>query len=247
MNLLNYANILCREKLDQIQAKRLLINTINAYSFVTAGRNESFHSSLLKSDLLLPDGISIVMAMRLLTGEKIKKIAGADLFEWEMNRLEKIKGKCFFLGSSDNTLTRIYERSKLEYPNVTVGYYSPPFKAAFSERENQLMIEAVNALSPDVLFVGMTAPKQEKWAAENFDNIHAQHVCCIGAVFDFFAGTHKRAPKWIINLGFEWFYRLVQEPRRMWKRYLLGNFEFIFQVFSEKIKRLLDGKKGISF
>ena len=96
------------------------------------------------------------------------------------------------------------------------------------------MLHAVNAVQPDVLFVGMTAPKQEKWAYHNHPNLLAGHTCCIGAVFDFYAGTVQRAPRVFINLGLEWFYRLAKEPRRMWRRYLIGNVKFIRAIIKEK-------------
>lgn len=234
MNLLKYNHILLKEGLESLRNEKLLINTLNAYSFVTAAYDHDFQNALLKSDVLLPDGISIVLAMKFLKGEKFKKIAGADLFAWEMERLQTIKGKCFFLGSSERVLSKMYERCKLEYPDVAIESYSPPYKAVFSDSDNNEMIEAVNKFSPDVLFIGMTAPKQEKWAAQNFDKLNVKHVGCIGAVFDFYAGTVTRSPKWIINLGFEWFYRLVREPKRLWKRYLIGNTKFIYFILKEK-------------
>jgi N-acetylglucosaminyldiphosphoundecaprenol N-acetyl-beta-D-mannosaminyltransferase len=98
------------------------------------------------------------------------------------------------------------------------------------------MIDAVNAVEPEVLFVGMTAPKQEKWAHQHYDQLQVGHVCCIGAVFDFYAGTVKRAPNWMIRIGMEWFYRLIKEPRRMWRRYLIGNVKFIRYILIEKAR-----------
>ncbi|MFA6912412.1 MAG: WecB/TagA/CpsF family glycosyltransferase, partial [Proteiniphilum sp.] len=95
----------------------------------------------------------------------------------------------------------------------------------------------VNKVEPDVLFVGMTAPKQEKWTYEYFDQLRAGHICCIGAVFDFYAGTVKRAPKWMIQIGLEWFYRLIREPRRMWRRYLIGNTLFVIGILKEKFRK----------
>jgi len=179
----------------------------------------------------------VVWAMRMLTGEKLHKIAGADLFFYEMERINTKGGACFFLGSSEETLQKIRKRATKEYPNIQVHTYSPPYKPEFSEDENNLMIEAVNAVEPDVLFVGMTAPKQEKWAYHHFEQLQSGHVCCIGAVFDFYAGTVKRAPGWLIQLGMEWSYRLIKEPRRMWRRYLIGNAKFIGLVVMEKIRR----------
>jgi N-acetylglucosaminyldiphosphoundecaprenol N-acetyl-beta-D-mannosaminyltransferase len=177
----------------------------------------------------------VVWAKRLLSGGRLKKIAGADLFRYEMERMEQNSGKVFFLGSSNQTLNAISERAAREYPNVRLGLYSPPYKMEFTAEDNQTMIAVVNAFEPDVLFIGMTAPKQEKWAYKHFNQLKAGHVCCIGAVFDFYAGTVKRAPKIFIKLGLEWFYRLLVEPKRMWKRYLIGNVKFIGYVIKEKI------------
>jgi N-acetylglucosaminyldiphosphoundecaprenol N-acetyl-beta-D-mannosaminyltransferase len=226
---------LFNQPLKAINQPKALINTLNAHSFNTVQEDEDFQTAIQSSDVLLPDGISVVWAMRLLTGAKLKKIAGADLFIYEMERINAIGGKCFFLGSSENTLQKILKKAAREYPNVQVYSYSPPYKPEFSEIENKLMIDAVNAVEPDVLFVGMTAPKQEKWAHQHFNQLAVGHVCCIGGVFDFYAGTIKRAPNWMIHLGLEWSYRLIKEPRRMWRRYLIGNIKFITNIVWEKM------------
>ena len=96
------------------------------------------------------------------------------------------------------------------------------------------MLTAINSIKPDVLFIGLTAPKQEKWAYKHFNELEARHICSIGAVFDFYAGTVTRSPKWMIDYGLEWLYRLLKEPRRMWQRYLKGNLIFIFLIIKEK-------------
>jgi N-acetylglucosaminyldiphosphoundecaprenol N-acetyl-beta-D-mannosaminyltransferase len=215
---------------------KALINTINAHSYNIAQKDVLFREALLRSNILIADGIAVVWAIMWLKGGKVKKIAGADLFLYEMERLQESGGKCFFLGSNESTLTRIKERAKKEFPSVVIQTYSPLFKQEFTASENATMLEAVNAFKPDVLFVGMTAPKQEKWAYQYFNQIEAGHICCIGAVFDFYAGTVKRAPKWMIKMGLEWFYRLIREPRRMWRRYLIGNVKFIWAVAKEKMR-----------
>ena len=98
------------------------------------------------------------------------------------------------------------------------------------------MIAKVNASNPDVLFIGMTAPKQEKWAYKHYDKLKIEaHIGSIGAVFDFYAGKVNRAPKWMIKIGLEWLYRLLKEPKRMWKRYVLGNTQFIYAILREKL------------
>ena len=222
------------KSLNHLDKGKLLINTINAYSYIVALKDVEFNEALLNSNVLIPDGISIVWAIKLLKNKKIKKIAGADLFFYEMNRLDEIKGKCFFLGSTNETLKKIKKRANKEFPNVKIDYFSPPYKPNFSEEDNELMISKINYFKPDVLFIGMTAPKQEKWAYFNFNKLNVGHVCSIGAVFDFYAGTIKRAPKWMIDIGLEWLYRLIKEPKRMWRRYIIGNTLFILSIFKEK-------------
>lgn len=223
--------------LEELSPAKQLITTLNAHSFNTLKQDPVFRQALQGSDQLLPDGISVVLATRWLQGRKIRKIAGDDLFRYEMQRVQERGGKCFFLGSSDATLSLIRERAESEYPNIHVYSYSPPYKEEFTREESQVMIDLVNEVEPDVLFVGMTAPKQEKWAFEHFNQIKAGHVCCIGAVFDFYAGTVQRAPKWMIEAGMEWFYRLAREPRRMWKRYLVGNTLFVIAMLKAKFQR----------
>lgn len=222
------------KSLDELPSGKLLINTINAHSYNMAKSDAYFAEALCKSDVLLPDGISIVFAKRYLKNEILKKIAGTDLFYFEMNRLNKINGTCMFLGSYKTTLKLIVQNAAIDFPNVTVNTYSPPFKAEFSSEDDRDMITVVNSFKPDVLFIGMSAPKQEKWAYRNFKELEVGHVCCIGAVFDFYSGNVKRASKRMIKLGLEWFYRLIMEPFRLWRRYLLGNFRFISFVFKEK-------------
>jgi N-acetylglucosaminyldiphosphoundecaprenol N-acetyl-beta-D-mannosaminyltransferase len=218
--------------------KKLSINTINAHCYNIAQKDNFYADALSSSDILLPDGISIVLALKLLRGKRIKKIAGADLFYFEMERMNQSAGKCFFLGSSTITLNKIIEKAQKEFPNVKTLSYSPSFVAEFTVEENNKMIEIINNFQPDVLFVGMTAPKQEKWVFNNFERLEAGHICSIGAVFDFYSGNIKRAPKWMINLGLEWLYRLLKEPRRLWRRYIFGNIIFILFIMKEKIRLL---------
>ena len=216
---------------------KFLIDTVNAHSFVVAQQDPAFAEALLQADALLPDGISIVKACRWLKTENApdEKIAGADLFAYEMGKLEEKGGTCFFLGSSPQVLGKIVERAAKDYPHIRIVTYSPPYKTVFSPEENQAMVDAVNAASPDLLWVGMTAPKQEKWLHDHWSelDIHG-HAGAIGAVFDFFAGTVRRAPQWWINHSLEWLYRLLKEPRRTGRRYLVNNPKFCWLVLKEK-------------
>jgi len=225
-----------KKNLSELTTNKLLITTLNAHSFNTAQSDKTFQLALANSDALMPDGISVVWAIKWLTGKKIKKIAGEDLFYYEMNRINSIGGKCFFMGSSELTLKKIKNRATREYSNIKTYTYSPPYKSEFTVDENKTIVDKINSVQPDVLFIGMTAPRQEKWAYQHFENLMTGHVCCIGAVFDFYAGNINRSPKWIISLGLEWLYRLIKEPKRLWKRYLLGNIMFIYSIVTEKLE-----------
>ena len=224
---------------------KLLINTINAHSYNTARKDELFAEALTNGDVLIPDGVSIVKACRWIKAKSLPKerIAGWDLFEFEMNKLEECgrtlrspQRTVMFMGSSQKVLDLIVKRAAEVYPHLKIVTYSPPYKPEFSEEDNKAIIEAINAADPDLLWIGMTAPKQEKGTYSHWNelNIHC-HVGTIGAVFDFFAGTVERAPIWWQRHGLEWLYRLLKEPKRMWRRYIIGNTLFLWNMLKEKM------------
>ena len=227
-----------RAELAKLPEGKLLINTINAFSYDNARKDVLFSEALQKGDVLIPDGISIVKACRFLNAKSQPKerIAGWDLFVYEMEKLNRVGGRVMFLGSSDAVLNLIRQRVAEKYPKIEVDTYSPPYKPVFSDEENEAMISAINHSNPDLLWIGMTAPKQEKWAYTHLDRLDVHcHIGTIGAVFDFFAGTVKRAPERWQRVGMEWLYRLLSEPRRMWRRYFIGNAKFIYYIMLEKI------------
>lgn len=213
---------------------KLLINTINAHSYNTARRDPLFAEALTQGDVLIPDGVSIVKACRWI-GAKSRpeeRIAGWDLFEYEMQRLERKGGTVMFMGSSERVLRLIVDHAAEVYPHLRVVTYSPPYKPEFSDDDNRAIVETINAARPDLLWIGMTAPKQEKWTYSHWSELHIDcHVGTVGAVFDFFAGTVERAPLWWQRHGLEWLYRLIKEPRRMWRRYIIGNVLFLWNIF----------------
>lgn len=227
-----------RAELAKLPEGKLLINTINAFSYDNARKDVLFSEALQKGDVLIPDGISIVKACRFLNAKSQPKerIAGWDLFVYEMEKLNRVGGKVMFLGSSDAVLNLIRHRVAEKYPKIEVDTYSPPYKPEFSDEDNEAMISAINHSNPDLLWIGMTAPKQEKWAYIHLNRLDVHcHIGTIGAVFDFFAGTVKRAPERWQRAGLEWLYRLLSEPRRMWRRYFIGNAKFIYYIMVEKI------------
>lgn len=234
------------DQFDQInQESKCVINTLNQYSYIIAEKDDTFKKVLMESDMLLPDGIGIVGAAKILKGKKIKKIAGADLHKHLLKKLNVTGGSCFYLGSSEETLDGIKKRLAIEYPAIKVGTHSPPFKKEFNSADNALMITSINSFKPDVLFVGMTAPKQEKWVYINKGKLDAHVICSVGAVFDFYSGTVKRPSKFWINLGLEWFIRLINEPNHLWRRYLLYGPVFVYLVFKEKLILLSNKKRYI--
>jgi N-acetylglucosaminyldiphosphoundecaprenol N-acetyl-beta-D-mannosaminyltransferase len=217
---------------------KCLISTVNQYSYMVAEKDEDFKRALIGSDILLPDGVGIVAAAKMLNGNNVKKIAGADIHQHLLQKLNAEGGKCFYLGSSESTLAAIRNRLSTEYPKIKVATYSPPYKADFNAEEDEAMIAAVNQFNPDVLFVGMTAPKQEKWSFKYKDQLEATIICPIGAVFDFYAETITRPSEFWINLGLEWAVRLAKEPKRMSKRYLYYGPAFVFELLKAKLSSL---------
>ena len=239
-----------RAELASLPEGKLLINTINAHSYNTARKDKLFAEALTNGDVLIPDGVSIVKACRWIKAKSQPKerIAGWDLFAFEMEHLEKlgirneelgVSGSrqlmVMFMGSSQKVLDLIVKRAAEVFPHLKVVTYSPPYKPEFSDEDNKAIIEAINAADPDLLWIGMTAPKQEKWTYSHWEelDIHC-HVGTIGAVFDFFAGTVERAPMWWQRHGLEWLYRLLKEPKRMWRRYIIGNALFLWNMLKEK-------------
>ena len=215
--------------------KNKIINTINPHSYCVAKQDLQFKQALSSSDILLPDGVGIVFANRFLNGKQIKKIAGYDLFLFLMNKLNNESGSVFFLGASKETLEKIKSKSFQDYPNITFGSFSPPYKFEFSEKDSKIMCDEVNIFNPDVLFVGMTAPKQEKWVHLYKNKLNANIICSIGAVFDFYAGNVKRSSDIWISLGLEWLPRLIKEPRRLFYRNFVSTPKFILDILSIKI------------
>lgn len=227
--------------LDELPfAGKTSISTLNQYSFCMAEKDPKFKQALQKSDVLLPDGIGIVAAVKFHTNQSIRKISGSRLHVHLLNKLNQRGGRCFYLGSSWQTLQKLQQRLALDHPAIKAGFYAPPFKTVFSEEDNELMVKAVNDFEPEVLFIGMTAPKQEKWMAEHQHQINTTVICAIGAVFDFYAGTVKRPNEIWINLGLEWLGRLLSEPLRLWKRYLYYGPVFVFLLIKYKLHFKLD-------
>lgn len=215
--------------------KKTIINTINPHSYCVSKKDSIFQNALLKSDILLPDGSGIVLAAKFLNKKNIKKIAGADIHKHLLEDANKNGKKVFYLGAALKTLDLIEKRIGKEYPNIKMGSYSPPYKVKFSESDSEKMINQVNSFNPDILFVGMTAPKQEKWVTMHKNELNATITVSIGAVFDFYAGTVKRSSDFWINIGLEWLPRLLREPKRLWYRNFVSTPLFLWYMLKTKL------------
>ena len=200
------------------EGSTILINTISPNSYGIATKNEAFEKALKGSDYLVLDGVYFALASIFLKGKNIKKNQGPDVFYHFMDRLNKENGKAFFLGASESTLGKIKKNAKIKHTNVIVDTYSPPYKENFTREETKQMIDAINNFKPDILFVGMTAPKQEIWAYQNKDKINAKAIICIGGVFDWYAGNQKEIHTLWWKLRLAWLKRTIDRPEIL-KRY----------------------------
>ena len=193
-------------------SEKKLLNTFSPNSYGLATKDTEFREALKGTDILVLDGIGIALGSILLHGKNIKKIAGQDCFDYFAAEANKHNQRVFFMGSTTETLQKITNRLKKEYPNIRSSFYSPPFKSIFSEEDNKAIIDAINAFEPDILFVGLTAPKQEKWAYQHKDQINVRVISTIGNVFDWYAGNSSRPAKIWVKLRLEWLVRIFLRP-----------------------------------
>lgn len=206
--------------------------TINPHSFVVAKHNGEFSEALHSADWLVPDGTGIVIASRWRKGAITERVTGSDVFLGVHDCLNQLtECSVFFLGSTQKTLDDIKIRMHRDYPNIRVaGSYSPPFKEIFTDEDNAHIISAINNSKPDVLWVGMTAPKQEVWLHRHKDQLDVKFAAAIGAVFDFYAGRIRRAHPLMQRIGLEWLSRFLREPQRLWRRMFVSAPVFLWDV-----------------
>jgi N-acetylglucosaminyldiphosphoundecaprenol N-acetyl-beta-D-mannosaminyltransferase len=215
---------------------------LNPHSYAVALDDPVFAEALKNADWLVPDGAGVVMASKVLGGGVAERVTGSDVFFGLLERMNSAGGmSVFFLGATVDTLDLIGARMAKDYPGVKVaGMYSPPFKATYSSAENDEIINAINTVAPDVLWVGMTAPKQEKWIHANRTRLCVRFTGAIGAVFDFYAGRVKRSHPLFQRLGLEWLPRLIQQPRRLWRRTFVSAPVFVLHV----LQKMLSNGRG---
>jgi len=220
------------------QRRRLMIGVVNAAKIVNMRRQPILHESVTESDLILADGMAVVWASRILRAPLPERVAGIDLFERLLQMADRHGHAVYFLGASQEVLDRLLLRIGQRYPGLRIvgahdGY--------FTDDQAEKVAAEIRVAQPDLLFVGMTSPKKELFMRRWGDHMQVPVCHGVGGSFDVFAGKVKRAPLTWQRLGLEWLYRVVQEPRRMWRRYLVTNTIFLWMLSSALYYRVLSG------
>ena len=213
---------------------QLIQNGVNAASINEISKNKELKPAFNNSNLVNIDGISMVWALRFLGFHVPERVACPDLANDILALAEKKNYSIFLLGAQEKVLNLCIQKLKTDFPNIRIAGFRNGY---FQKDEEGMILEMINNASPDILFLGMPSPQKELFAETNKSLLNAKYILGVGGYFDILSGLTKRAPRWLQNIGMEWFYRFLQEPRRMWRRYLLGNSKFIWLVIKEKFKR----------
>jgi N-acetylglucosaminyldiphosphoundecaprenol N-acetyl-beta-D-mannosaminyltransferase len=229
---------LVSEALDAIDRKipQIVFACANTHSLVVAKEDREFLRALSNAEQTVADGVGITIMGDLFNIDVGPRIAGEQYFKALMGALNARGGaRVFFFGSSQEVLDQISTQMSLSYPALELcGSISPPFRP-WSSDENKQFVEAINAARVDVLWVGMTAPKQEKWVHQNRAVLNVPVIGSVGAVFDFFAQTVPSPPRWVRKLGLESPYHLVKNPKRTWKRIFVSVPKYVFHVIRSQL------------
>jgi N-acetylglucosaminyldiphosphoundecaprenol N-acetyl-beta-D-mannosaminyltransferase len=234
-------NVTCSDVLDRI--RRLLrgrgqhhIVTPNAHHVLLFQKDPVFREVYARAAMALPDGISMVLASKVLGGPLQGRCCGADVFLNICRLCHQLKKRVFLLGGSPGSEGRAEAKLLRLFPGMAVSSYSPPFGFDENEAQTRRAIEAVRRFRTDVLVVGVGAPKSENWVYRERERLGFKLALMLGSALGYFVGSQRRAPLWMRRLGLEWLFRLVLEPRRLWKRYILGNPAFLLLVAKERFR-----------
>lgn len=216
--------------------KRINHVVINAGKIVLMQKDKELYNSVVSCDIINADGQSIVWAARFLGKKLPERVAGVDLMQELMELSYRKKYKCFFFGAKEEVVKKVVDIYSQKYgPDIIAGYRN----GYYTKTEEPFIAKKISDSGTQLLFVAITSPKKENFLFEYKDILNnVSFTMGVGGTFDVIAGETKRAPKWMQNIGMEWFYRFLQEPRRMWRRYLVGNSKFIWLVIKEKFKSL---------
>lgn len=201
---------------------------LNSFSFYLFNTDAEFKTAFETGDYFIADGYSIVLANKLINKIEIDKVVFTYTYEQKLGKiLEEKEFKVFYLGGTTNTINKFIEKTKVDYPKQNiVGFHSGHFELNLTTK----IVEKINNSGAQILVVGMGMPRSEIWISSIIDKLNVNCVFSVGGFFEFLAGNKKQAPGFLYNSGFEWLYRLIQEPRRLFKRYFIANTYFIFRL-----------------
>ena len=239
---MEYAAVLVTEALlHRGELPALTIVGANAHLVTLAERDERFAEAMQKADLAVPDGISVVMASRVL-GEPIpERVTGGDLMERMCAEAAHYGFRVFFLGGLPGAAKMAAFNLRERYPGLKIcGTYCPPAGFENGAEELERIRREIEQSAPDLLCVAFGAPKQEIWMQENRGRLRVGAILPVGAALDTQAGLRRRAPRWVQRVGMEWCFRLMMEPRRLGRRYLVGNTQFILLVLRQWTRETLE-------
>ena len=226
------------------RGNRSYIVLTNPHSVMLCRRDEQMRRATLSAGLTLPDGVGVVLAAELLGYGRQHRVTGPALMLDLCERGRERGLRHFFYGGSEGVADELARRMTRDFPGLTVaGTMCPPFRP-LSDAEDQAAVDAINATKPDVVWVGLGAPKQEKWMREHLGRIQATAMIGVGAAFDFHSGNVPWAPWWVRHFGVEWAYRLALEPRRMWRRNLDSPIflaHVLMQAAGQRLRAILHG------
>ncbi len=213
----------------------------NAHVVLEASRDSYFKDIVNSADIVTPDGMPLVWSLRIFGAKNAQRVTGPDLTLNLCQKAQELGIPVGFYGGTPDTLDLLVVNLREKYPSLNIVYtFSPPFRPLTSQ-EDQKVIEDIKNSEVKILFVGLGCPKQERWAGEHLNTITAVMVT-IGAAFNYIAGTKKQAPGWMQKIGCEWLFRFIHEPRRLWKRYLVGNSVFIYILAKEYFQTIFGRK-----
>jgi N-acetylglucosaminyldiphosphoundecaprenol N-acetyl-beta-D-mannosaminyltransferase len=227
----------CQRILEWSSARASKVVCIcNAHSVVTASQDPNFMQTLVQADLATPDGAPVAWLMRRTGAPYQQRVSGPDLMQEYCASAAAAGQSIFLLGANSDTLRQLQLQLLRIWPTLSIaGAISPPFRELMPD-EDLAMTNEINASGAGTLFVGLGCPKQEQWMNAHRGRIHAVMVG-VGAAFDFHAGTIPRAPTWMRNNGLEWLHRLLTEPRRLWRRYLVTNSLFVLAAAKQLMRQ----------
>lgn len=209
-----------------------------AHGIVEAQRNPAVMEAHSRAGLIVPDGMPLVWMGKAKGYIDTQRIYGPDLMLEICKEAQTHRWRVFLYGTTKETLDKLQSVLLQKYPHlIIVGAYSPPFDA-LTKIESQTVMRYINQTRPNIIFVGLSTPKQELWMQSMISNLHVNVLIGVGAAFDFIAGTKKQAPRWVQQIGLEWAYRVLREPKRLLGRYIYIGPRFLFYVFSAVYSRM---------